>query len=212
MVFNELILCWRVCGSISLQIPSATTGGKQELCFWSHLVCWKLWGYGVWSSSQESVCWWAQGFHHFFLQSHWCAFPLVVLQWYHGHSYQLRKHSHMHVHLLQLLAPITLAAVLGGQSFFPGSEPGPLVGTTVAGWALLPSGKAFTWGVRAASASSHSCTEVCFHLQDCSSTMDTPPQEGVCMHAQGCWGRVWECSPSSSPLLPGGPVHPPSDV
>ena len=27
MAFNELILCWSICGSIKLQIPSATAGG-----------------------------------------------------------------------------------------------------------------------------------------------------------------------------------------
>ena len=39
-------------------------------------------------------------------------------------------------------------AVLGGQDFFPESEPRPLVGTTVAQWALPRARKAFTHRLR----------------------------------------------------------------
>ena len=40
MVFDELTLCWCICGRISSQIPPATTDGDQDLCFLipSHLL------------------------------------------------------------------------------------------------------------------------------------------------------------------------------
>ena len=42
MVFDELILCQCICGIIRSQIPPATAGGRQELCFWSHPICSQL--------------------------------------------------------------------------------------------------------------------------------------------------------------------------
>ena len=102
---------------------------------------------------------------------------------------------HTLAYLPLLLLTVMPAAMLSGWVFFMGSVPGPLLRTAAVEWALLLAGKAFTCKLRAASASSYSCTEVCSHLQDHSSTIGSPGQESIHAHTQGCQGRVGESSP-----------------
>ena len=70
--------------------------------------------------------------------------------------------------------------------------------------------KVITIRLRAATASSYVAPGT-FPLFGHSCTMGTRARlECICVHAQGCWGRAG--SAHLSPLLPGGPVNPPSDV
>ena len=64
-------------------------------------------------------------------------------------------------------------AVLGRQGFLTGSKSGPLLGTTVALWALPLDGKVITHGHKAALACSHSHAKVSSHPWGCSVTMGT---------------------------------------
>ena len=134
--------------------------------------------------------------------------PPSGLQWYCGHSQQPGNRSPMCVDSLPSLLTVTPAAVLGGQGFLMGSNPGPLFGTTAALWALLPDRKVITWGLSAAMTCSHIHAYVCSHPWSCSGTMGAhTSRDSSCMHAQDCW-EARECSPISTTSP--GVVHPPS--
>ena len=75
MVFDELILCWCICGSTTSQIPPATAGGKQEPCFWPHPICCKLRGYGAFPQARTAFAH-APSCCSLCLQSHW---PLCLV-------------------------------------------------------------------------------------------------------------------------------------
>ena len=59
---------------------------------------------------------------------------------------------------------VASAAVFGGWGFYTELEPGTLVGTEAAWWALLPARKLFPQGLRAAAASCYNHAEVHSHL------------------------------------------------
>lgn len=80
----------------------------------------------------------------------------------------------MFIDLLSPLLGVVPAVILGGQGFFMGSEPEPLVATTAAQWALLPALKAFMHGLKASSASSYSHNDICSHLWGLRSIIGAP--------------------------------------
>ena len=138
-------------------------------------------------------------------------FPLVGLQQYCRHLCQLGKCLCACVYLLPPLLMVMLRTVLGGQGFLMEPKPGPHVGTVGAGWALSLARKAFTCGPRAAATPSHCHTEAHSEFWGCSGTMGAfTGWESIQACTQDCWGRVGECSSSSTTSRE--PVHPPSDV
>ena len=123
---------------------------------------------------------------------------------YGGWSHRLGKCSHMGSGLPPLLM-VMLVAVLSGWDFFTGSKPGPLIGTTAAGWALPSTRKAFTCGAQAAAALSHSCAEACSHFQGSCSTIDTDTSQKLfrLAHRAAREGKLMlsylHCFPGASP-------------
>ena len=79
----------------------------------------------------------------------------------------------VHVYLPPPLLMVMPAVVFVGPGFFAGSKPGPLVGTTAAGWALPPTRIVFACRLWAAATPSHSHATLQSHFQGSNSTMGT---------------------------------------
>ena len=154
---------------------------------------------------QESILVWAPYCHHY-LQSCQGSFPLMRLQRYYGLSPWPRKHSWACRSATACFQLHQLPCFMGGASLR-----GPSLGHSLGvptGWVLLQARKALARELRAVSASSHNHAKVHSQLWDCSNTMGAPGWEGVCTCAQGCQGKVRECSPISTTFW--RPIFPPS--
>ena len=64
MVFDELIVCLRICGSIRSQIPPATTVGEAWAVFLIPPICWNLCWYSGCSHPLRNHLYWAQSSRH----------------------------------------------------------------------------------------------------------------------------------------------------
>ena len=185
MVFDELIFCLHICGSIRSQIPPATTVGEAWAVFLipPHMleVAWVPW---VFLPAEKAFTLGSE------LPPHGGTYPVVWPQHYYGYLCHLGKHLHVHIYLLLPFLMLMPASVLGGWVFFKGSEHWPIIGTPVARWAFQPSRKAFMRGSRAAANPSQSCTKAPSYFWGCSSTIGSHANLGsarVC--AQCCQGR-----------------------
>ena len=186
MVFDEIIFCLHICGSIRSQIPPATAVGEA----WAvslippHMleVVWVQW---LFPPAGKAFTMGSE------LPLHRDMYSVVRLQHYYGYLYHLGKHLHVRVYLLLPFLMLMPASVLGVWGFFMGSEHSPIIGTAVSQWAFQWSRKAFMCRSRAAANPSQSCTKMHSYFCGCSSTIGSHANLGstrACV--QCCHGRV----------------------
>ena len=153
MVFDELIFCLCICGSIRSQIPPATAVGKA-------------WAVFLIPPHMLEVVWVQWVFHSLGKHSHWaqsCRHIEACTQlWDHNTTIPICATCESRYVLIYLLLPFLMlipASVLGGWGFFMGSEHWQIIETAVTRCTFQPSTKAFMCVSRAPAHSSQSCTK-----------------------------------------------------
>ena len=186
MVFDELIFCLRICGSIRSQMPPATAVGKAWAVFLIPLHMLEIaciqW---VFPSAGKAFTLGSE------LPPQGGTYPVVTPQHYSGYLCHLAKHLLVCIYLLLPFLMLMPASVFGGWDFFMGSQHWPIIGTAVAWWAFQSSRKTFIWGSRAPTNPSQSCTKMHSYFWGWSSTIWSHSNLGstqVC--AQCCQGSV----------------------